>query len=77
MEKETGSGADYEALLKIANSPEGQRLLHLVQQHGGQEFGDAMHRAEEGDYSDAKEMIAQVMATPEAQELIRRIRGGK
>ena len=51
--------------------------MHLVQQHGGQEFGDAMHRAEEGDYSDAKEMIAQVMATPEAQELIRRIRGGK
>ncbi len=78
MERKSGSRADdYGELLKIANSPDGQRLLNLVQQRGGEQFGDAMHRAEEGDYSEAKNLISQIMSNPEAQEIIRRIRGGK
>lgn len=76
MDNRSADSPDYGKLQKIATSPDGQRLLKLVQQHSGSQFEDAMHRAEAGDCTDAKNMLSQILSSAEAQELIRRIRGG-
>lgn len=77
MDNQSGSGQDYGELLKIANSPEGQKLLSLIQEHGGNQYAQAMRQAESGDYSGAKEMVSKIMSSPDAMKLIEKIRGGR
>lgn len=77
MDNQSGSGQDYGELLKIANSPEGQKLLSLIQERGGNQYAQAMRQAEGGDYSGAKEMISKIMSSPDAMKLIEKIRGGR
>lgn len=75
MNNQSGSGQDYGELLKIANSPDGQKLLSMIQERGGDQYAQAMQQAEHGDYSGAKEMISKIMSSPEAMQLIEKIRG--
>ena len=75
MNNQSGSGQDYGELLQIANSPDGQKLLSMVQERGGDQYAQAMQQAERGDYSGAKEMISKIMSSPEAMQLIEKIRG--
>lgn len=75
MHSNSGSNQDYGALLKIANSPDGQRLLSMIRQQGGDQYAEAMQQAEDGDYSGAREMISKIMSSPEAMQLIEKIRG--
>ena len=75
MNNQSGSGQDYGELLKIANSPDGQKLLSMIQERGGDQYAPAMQQAERGDYSGAKEMISKIMSSPEAMQLIEKIRG--
>ncbi len=75
MNNQSGSGQDYGELLKIANSPDGQKLLSMIQERGGDQYAQAMQQAERGDYSGAKEMISKIMSSPEAMQLIEKIRG--
>lgn len=75
MNNQSGSGQDYGELLKIANSPDGQKLLSMIQERGGDQYAKAMQQAERGDYSGAKEMISKIMSSPEAMQLIEKIRG--
>lgn len=75
MNNQSGSGQDYGELLKIANSPDGQKLLSMIQERGGDQYAQAMQQAERGDYSGAKEMISKIMSRPEAMQLIEKIRG--
>lgn len=75
MNNQSGSGQDYGELLKIAKSPDGQKLLSMIQERGGDQYAQAMQQAERGDYSGAKEMISKIMSSPEAMQLIEKIRG--
>lgn len=74
MEKDT-PGLDMAALLKIAGSPAGQKLLSLVQKNRDERFDEAMEQARGGDYAQAQQMLRQLLSTKEAQELIKEIRG--
>ena len=75
MNNQSGSGQDYGELLKIANSPDGQKILSMIQERGGDQYAQAMQQSERGDYSGAKEMISKIMSSPEAMQLIEKIRG--
>lgn len=75
MEKDTLNNSEYSKVLKIANSPEGQRLLSLIRQYGGDSLPRAMEQAEQGDYADAREIIARFLDDPEAKDLVEKIRG--
>lgn len=75
MEPKSGNPQTTRELMKIANSPDGKKLLNLVQQQGGAGLSSAMQQAESGDYSSIKELITKIMDNPEAGELIKRIRG--
>ena len=75
MEPKSSSPQTTRELLKIANSPDGQKLLSLIQERGGAQYNQAMQQAESGDYSGAKEMISKIISSPEAMKLIQKIRG--
>lgn len=75
MEPKSSSPQTTRELMKIANSPDGKKLLNLVQQQGGAGLSSAMQQAESGDYSSIEELITKIMDNPEAGELIKRIRG--
>ena len=45
MDNHSGSGQDYGELLKIANSPDGKKLLNMVQQQGGAGLSKQLDKA--------------------------------
>lgn len=74
MEKNSGE-FDFSSLLKIANSPAGQRLLSLVQKNRDDRFDQALHQAQSGDYTQAQQLLSKMLSTKEGQELMKEIRG--
>ena len=74
MAKDSG-GIDFSELMKIANSPAGQELISLVQKNRDEHFDRAMQQAQDGDYSQAQAMLSQILSTPEARDLIKKLRG--
>ena len=63
--------------MKIANSPAGQELISLVQKNRDEHFDRAMQQAQDGDYSQAQAMLSQILSTPEARDLIKKLRGNE
>lgn len=76
MAKDSG-GIDFSELMKIANSPAGQELISLIQKSRDSHFDEAMHQAQAGDFSQAQAMLSQMLSTPEAKDLLKKIRGSK
>lgn len=76
MEKEP-SNINLSKLMKIANSTAGQELLSLVQNKKDEKFDEAMQLAQSGDFSQAQEIISKILSTPEAEALMKKIRGGE
>lgn len=74
MEKNSGE-FDFSSLLKIANSPAGQRLLSLVQKNRDDRFDQALRQVQSGDYTQAQQLLSKMLSTKEGQELMKEIRG--
>lgn len=70
-------GVDLSGLMKIAGSPAGQELMALIQKNKDEHFEEAMQQAQAGDFSQAKEMLSQMLSSKEAQELLKKIRGSQ
>ena len=68
-------GIDFSKLQKIAGSPAGQELMSLIQKNKDEHFDEAIHQAQSGDFSQAKEMLSQILSSKEAQDLLKKIRG--
>lgn len=62
-------------LLRLAQSPAGQQLLALLQRDGGAELRSAMTKAASGDYEQAKQALSPLLASPEAQALLKQLGG--
>lgn len=77
MSKDMGQDLSFSELMRIASSAEGKQLLELVRQNSDPKFSDAMRLAENGDYSQAKQMIGKFLDTPEAKSIMEKIRGNK
>lgn len=65
--------ADYAQLLRLAQSPEGQQLLKLLQQSGGDSLKTAAAAASAGDFQQAKNLLSSLLSTPEAEKLIKQL----
>ena len=61
---------DITVLMKIAQSPEGRRLLSILQNNPSADLGSIAAKAAAGDPEGAKEMLRSVLASREAQELL-------
>ncbi len=68
---------DYSQLLRLAQSPAGQQLLSMLQKSGGEELQNAVAKASAGDYGQAKQALASLLSTPEAQALLKQMEGNK
>lgn len=66
---------DMSQIMRMAQSPAGKKLIALLKQNDSDEMQQAMKRASDGDYSQAKQAIEKFMSTPEASALIEQLRG--
>lgn len=66
---------DYSELLRRAQSPAGQKLLSLLQASGGEQLQNAMKKASQGDFSQAKEQLTVLLDNPEAKKLLNELGG--
>ncbi|MBR2421004.1 MAG: hypothetical protein IKB09_01465 [Oscillospiraceae bacterium] len=64
---------DMSQLMQLAKSPAGQQLISYLQQHGGQEFRNAMAKAGTGDFHAAKQQLSLLLSSDEAQNLIKQL----
>lgn len=64
---------DLSQLMKLAQSPAGQKLLAMLQQSGGDALQDAVSKASVGDYGQAKTVLSSLLSAPEAQTLLKQL----
>lgn len=73
--QEYPSTDELSQIMKVMNSPAGRQLIELFRNDRSPEMKQAMEQAAEGDYSAAKEKISKVLSTPEANALLKQLRG--
>ena len=59
--------------MHMAQTPEGQQLIRLLQSSGGSDLQKAMASASGGDYAAAKQALSAILNNPEAQKLLRQM----
>jgi bifunctional N-acetylglucosamine-1-phosphate-uridyltransferase/glucosamine-1-phosphate-acetyltransferase GlmU-like protein len=58
---------------QLAQTREGQQLMHLLQQKDAAELQKAMDAANSGNYKQAGTILSSLLSSPEAQKLIRQL----
>ena len=74
MEKKSQDFSIKEAK-RLANTPQGQQLMHLIQQSDSAQLQKAMEAANRGNYKEAGDLLGSLLSSPEAQQLIRQLGG--
>ena len=64
---------DMGELLRLAQTPAGKKLIALLQSQGGSGLQRAIASAAAGDYSRAREILSELLSTPEAQTLLKEL----
>ena len=62
-------------VMQLAQSDAGQQLLALLKQQKSDTLKQAMDQAAEGNYEDMKKTLSAFMASGQAQELLKQLRG--
>ena len=62
-------------ILRIAQSPEGQKLIAMLNSQNDPKFKQAMAQAAQGDYALAKEMLSTMLSTEEMKRLMNNLGG--
>lgn len=74
MEKKSQDFSVQEAQ-RLANTPEGQKLMSLLQQRDNGQLQKAMDEAASGNYKAAGSILGSLLSSPEAQQLIQQLGG--
>ena len=61
--------------MRLAATPAGQQLIALLRQQGGSELQNALSSAQSGDYTKIKQALELMMQDPQAQKLLKQLRG--
>ena len=64
-------------ILRIAQTPEGKKLISAMTSRNDPNGKQAMERAAAGDYAPAKELLSQILTPEEIQTLLGRLGGEK
>ena len=77
MQKKRDEFSDFsiQQAMKLAQSDTGQELLALLRNTQGEKLQQAMDQAAAGDYAKVKESLQALMSSPEARELLEKLRG--
>lgn len=76
MQKKTDGFQEFsmEQAAALAQSPAAKELYALLQRTHGDQLRAAMKQASGGDYAGVKETMQQLMTSPQAQELLRKLK---
>lgn len=66
---------DYAQILRMAKSPEGQKLIAMLQQADSTSVSAAMKSAQTGDYDSARSALSSLLSSPEIQQLLKQLEG--
>ncbi len=58
---------------RVLSSPEGQKLLQMLSCDGGAALQQAAQAMRAGDYAGAQQILAPIMQSPQAQQLIEQL----
>ena len=72
MEKKSQDFSIHQAK-RLARTPEGQQLMHMLQQGDQDRLQTAMAEAASGNYKAAGDILGSLLSSPEAQKLIRQL----
>ena len=75
MEKKSQDFSIQEAQ-RLAKTPEGQKLMRLLQEKDSAKLEKAMADASAGNFKDAGKTLSSLLSSPEIRQLIRQL-GGK
>lgn len=67
---------DFSEILKLAQTPQGRRLIAMLQSSDPAALGSALTNAKAGDFEAAKSALSGILEDPEAQALLRSMGGG-
>lgn len=59
---------------RLASAPEAQKLYALLQRQNGQQLNEAMAQAAAGNYAAVQQTLSSLMANPEAQAMLRKLK---
>lgn len=75
MQNKPDSSDAVRRAMDMAKTPAGRELLAHLEKNGGDALVQAMTRAAQGDYTQAKALLTAMMTDPEAQRLFREMGG--
>ena len=58
---------------RLAKTPEGQKLMTMLQQNDNEKLQKAMAEASAGNYKEAGSILQSLLSSPEAQQLIQKM----
>lgn len=67
---------DRKNLISLANSEAGQQLISLLQSNDSDALEQAMQQAQNGDLTQAKDILQKMLADPQAEALVQKLRSG-
>ncbi len=63
----------FAQLARLAQTEDGKKLLRLLQKGGGERLQAAAAQASAGDYDGARAMLSSLLASDEAQALLKKL----
>lgn len=64
---------DFTDMMRMVQTPEGRKLMALLQNADTNVLNSAMASARSGDYNAAKEALSGILSTPEALALLKQL----
>ena len=77
MSQEQGFPFSESQIRAVLGSSEGKQLMELLQRDGGERLRQAAAAIKNGNYASAQTILAPVIQTPEAAELVSKINRSK
>ena len=62
-------------IMRLAKSPAGQQLIAMLQQEDSTKLQQAVTQAQTGNLSQAGQTLSNILSSPEAQQLIKKLGG--
>lgn len=66
---------DLSELIRLAQTPAGRQLIALLQKQGSSRLQKALASAASGDYTNAQAILSELLASPDAQVLLKELEG--
>jgi len=61
--------------MRLAQSPEGKRLMHLLQSKNADALNQALSSVSKGDYTQAQKILSSLLTDPETRDLLNQFGG--